>query len=652
MCGLAGFFGVQSPNLDVTLVAMGEAIRDRGPDDCGSFRSDLDNVGLVHRRLSILDVSNAGAQPMLSSCKRFCLVFNGEIYNHVALRERLERDGTAPTWRGRSDTETLLAAIAAWGLQRTLEASVGMFALALWDGLTKEISLARDRLGEKPLYYGWFNGGLIFASELKALEVIPGFQGEIDRSALALFMRHNYVPAPFSIYSGISKLTPGTKRTFSIKNLHSKLPPPEDIFWSATHVAKIGMCEERSFASDEDAINEFEICLRRSIRGQMVADVPLGAFLSGGIDSSLITALMQAESIATGAPPVKTFTIGFKESTFNEAGFAKKVAQHLKCDHTERYLSTRDAIDIVPKLASIYDEPFADSSQLPTYLLSRVAREQVKVALTGDGGDELFGGYARYAMTENLWCKLSKIPHPLRNSVAMLIERLPVRSLNGIGKLIRPVLHESLGSLASGDKIKKGAAVLASAGVGDLYHALTTHWDPSDVVLGFENTVPREGPQLPELPRLAEQLMLTDTLKYLPDDILVKVDRAAMSVGLETRVPLLDHRLVEFAWRLPVNLKRRDGREKWLLRQVLYRHLPPALVDRPKMGFAVPIGEWLRGPLRDWAESLLHPLRLRQDGYFDPLPIRQKWSEHLSGHRNWHYQLWNVLMFNAWLDSR
>lgn len=652
MCGIGGLFGVRQADTESVLRAMGEAIRTRGPDDSGVYFQADQGIGLVHRRLSIVELSPAGHQPMRSVCQRYVIVFNGEIYNHLALREQLERSGVAPVWRGRSDTETLLAAIAAWGLQKTLEAAVGMFALALWDSLSNELSLARDRLGEKPLYYGWLGTGLGFASELKALAAVPGFRGEVDRSALSLFMRHNYVPAPRSIYAGIYKLAPGTVLTLGHQHLASHSMPEPVAYWSAASVAKAGMADELFFTSDEAAVDALEACLREAVRGQMVADVPLGAFLSGGIDSSTIVALMQAEAMAAGAPPVKTFTIGFREGAFDEAQHAKAVARCLGTEHSELYVSSRDALAVIPELPAIYDEPFADSSQLPTCLVSRMARQQVTVALSGDGGDELFGGYGRYDLTERFWSKLSRIPHPLRKTLARVIRGVPVGAWNGLYRIARPVLPGSLRSGFPGDKMHKGAGLLEIFCVADLYQTLISHWEPSTVVLGDTHQAPSPADRWPALPRLTEQMMLLDTCSYLPDDILVKVDRAAMNVGLETRVPLLDHRVVEFAWRLPGHLKRRAGETKWLLRQVLYRHVPRALIDRPKMGFAVPLDSWLRGPLQEWAENLLAESRLRQDGYFDPAPIRRKWAEHLSGQRNWQYLLWDVLMFNAWLDSR
>ncbi|ATG91306.1 asparagine synthase (glutamine-hydrolyzing) [Methylomonas koyamae] len=651
MCGIAGFFGIGLSAPDAVLQAMGDAIRSRGPDDSGIFQSAEDGIGLVHRRLSIVDLSPAGHQPMQSSCRRYIIVFNGEIYNHPALREQLERAGQAPVWRGHSDTETLLAAIAAWGLRKALESAVGMFALALWDQEKRELSLARDRLGEKPLFYGRVAGGLAFASELKALRVIPGFVGEVNRQALALYMRHNYVPGPFCIYAGIDKLIPGSLVTFNRQHIALGNFPEPERFWFAAAAAKNGLVEPLQFSSADEAADALEQKLRATLRGQMMADVPLGAFLSGGVDSSAIVALMQAEARAGGAPPVKTFTIGFGEDAFDEARYAQAVARHLGTEHSELYVTSHDALAVIPELPAIYDEPFADSSQLPTCLVSRMARQQVTVALSGDGGDELFGGYGRYRMAQRLWAKLAAVPLPLRKALAGMLRSVPVNGWDALCGVAQPLLPAGMRSGFPGDKIHKGAGLLHSANPAELYLNLISHWQPDQVVLGND---PGTGllQQWPDLPELFEQMMLFDSCSYLPDDILVKVDRAAMNVGLETRVPLLDHRLFEFAWKLPRQMKVRDGEAKWLLRRVLYRHVPCELIERPKMGFAVPLEQWLRGPLRDWAEALLDRSRLSRDGYFDPEPIRRKWAEHLSGQRNWRFLLWDVLMFNAWLDQQ
>lgn len=652
MCGIAGLFSYRLPVLETELRAMGDAIAKRGPDDWGIYTNSDAGFGMVHRRLSIIDLSPAGHQPMQSACGRYVIAFNGEIYNHLSLRSRLEQESHVTGWRGHSDTETLLAAVVAWGLKKTLDLSVGMYALALWDTLDKRLHLARDRLGEKPLYYGWSGNTLMFASELKAFRPVSGFLGEVNRESLSLFMRHSYIPAPHSIYREIYKLRPGCLLSVDQKQVNQRILPEVEVYWSVKHVAETGVLQPQAFASDMAATDAFESLLRGAIRGQMVADVPLGAFLSGGIDSSAIVALMQAEACAAGAPPIKTFTIGFYEEKYNEAHYAKEVAKYLRTEHTELYVTPEAVLAIIPQLSEVYDEPFADSSQLPTLLLTRMTKQHVTVALSGDGGDELLGGYGRYALADKLWKQLSRLPPPLLSAIRSLIHSVSVSHWNCAYRHVSPFLASRHQGLPFGDKIYKAAELLNKRSIESLYLGLISHWDPTEVVIGAtEPNTPFTDPP-PSLPVLIEQLMLLDTLSYLPDDIMVKVDRAAMGVSLETRAPLLDHRLHEFTWRLPFDYKIRSGASKWLLRQVLYRHVPPALIERPKMGLALPLANWLRGPLRDWAESLLDESRLRREGYFDPLPIRRKWSEHLTGERNWQSLIWNVLMFQSWLERK
>ena len=588
---------------------------------------------------------------MVSASGRRVLVFNGEIYNFTELHAELEQQGRAPAWRGHSDTETLLAAFEAWGVEQTLKRARGMFALALWDRQNRTLTLARDRLGEKPLYYGWQMQGqqpaFLFGSELKALREHPSFAGEVDRSAVCLLLRHNCVPAPYSIYRGISKLMPGHYLTLTEADLQAQRLPASTPYWSLAEVAVAGVAAPWQ-GSDDQAVRELDALLRDAIGQQMVADVPLGAFLSGGIDSSTIVALMQAQS----SKPVKTFSIGFDEAGYNEAVYAKAVADHLKTEHTELYVQPAQAQAVIPRLPTLYDEPFADSSQIPTFLVSELARKSVTVSLSGDGGDELFCGYNRYQMTAQLWNRLGSLPLPLRRMLAGGINLLSPTQWN---QLARKLPGAGSRYVNLGEKLHKGASVMGARSIEDLYLGFVSHWpDPASVVIDG-----REPPTLvtgnrPDLRGLdgVQQMMALDALTYMADDILVKVDRASMGVSLESRVPFLDHRVVEFAWRLPQSLKLRNGQGKWLLRQVLYQYVPRQLIERPKQGFAVPIDAWLRGPLRDWAESLLDESRLRQEGIFQPAAVRQKWNEHLSGKRNWQHWLWDVLMYQAWAEEQ
>ena len=650
MCGLTGFLGggTEAAGNEPLLRRMGEAIARRGPDDSGVWQDIDQRIGFSHRRLAIVDLSAAGHQPMASPGGRFIVVFNGEIYNHLDIRDELKRDGLNVPWRGHSDTETLLAGFDAWGIESTMQRANGMFALACWDRQTNTLLLAKDRLGEKPLYYGWQGQGahrvFLFGSELKALRVHPAFSGEIDRGALSLLLRHNAIPAPYSIYKNISKLLPGTLLRVSLTQPEVML----ETYWSGARVAMAGV--ENPFCGPaERAVDELEVLLKDAVAKQMMADVPLGAFLSGGVDSSTVVALMQAQS----SRPVKTFTIGFEETAYNEAAQAKAVAKHLGTDHTELYVTAEQAMAVIPKLASFYDEPFSDSSQIPTYLVSQLARQQVTVSLSGDAGDELFGGYNRYQVTDRLWGKLSRVPQSLRKLAASALTQVSPTAWTRMAGAADGFLPATLKFSNAGEKIHKGAGVLASTSADELYLGLVSHWDdPASVVVGGLEPPTLLTGNTPSLAGLGnvERMMALDMLTYLPDDILAKVDRASMAVSLESRVPFLDHRVVEFAWRLPLDFKLRDGQTKWALRQVLYRHVPQALIERPKMGFGVPIDSWLRGPLRPWAEALLDESRLKREGYFHPGPIRQKWHEHLFGQRNWQHQLWDVLMFQVWLE--
>lgn len=654
MCGIAGF--IETTGLSPTgewstiLRLMGDAIRHRGPDDSGVWLDEQAGIGLMHRRLSVLDLSPSGHQPMMSPSGRFVGVFNGEIYNHLKLRTELtSRNSLVGSgnvlWAGHSDTETLMAGVEAWGIEATLKKCVGMFAIALWDRANQTLTLARDRLGEKPLYYGWQGNTFLFGSELKALKAHPAFSPVIDRSALALFMAHSTVPAPYSIYKNIFKLLPGSLLTVSLRN-HSAQPQQ---YWDARKIISDGLMQPYR-GSPAEAVDDLDKLLHTAVAQQMVADVPLGAFLSGGVDSSAVVALMQAQS----ARPVRTFTIGFNETGYNEAEHAKAVAKHLGTDHAELYVSSQQALDVIPRLPELYCEPFADSSQIPTFLVSMLARQHVTVSLSGDGGDELFGGYNRYLMGQRLWSKLSCLPVALRRKFASLITAVPPNSWNRFCEPFQGLLSRGLMQANIGDKLHKGAAVMVARSASELYRSLNTCWpQSSNVVVGAAElqALLTNIDLQPKTDNFIHQMMAVDLLTFLPDDILTKVDRAAMGVSLESRIPLLDHRIVEFAWRLPLDYKLREGVGKWPLRQVLYKYVPKELIERPKMGFGVPITTWLRGPMRDWAEDLLNESRLKREGYFNSVLVRQKWAEHLSGQRNWQAQLWNVLMFQTWLES-
>lgn len=644
MCGFAGILS-KSDAIDTgACKAMTDTLAHRGPDDSGVWQ-DLDHgIALGHRRLSIQDLSAMGHQPMLSASGRYVIVYNGEIYNFRAIQKELQEFNCV--LRGHSDTEVLLAAIESWGLEQALTRFAGMFAFALWDKHERTLTMARDRIGEKPLYFGWQGKSLLFASELKALRTHPDWVGEIDRNSLALLMRYNYIPAPYSIYCDIHKLMPGTYVHFRLDTPVGQIPS-HTTYWSAIEVMEQGI--SHSFAySDDEAIDALEKLLGDTIQEKMIADVPLGAFLSGGIDSSAVVAIMQSRSLQK----VKTFSIGFHEEDYNEAQHAKEVARHLGTDHTELYVTPEQAMEVIPKLAHLYDEPFSDSSQIPTFLVSGMTKKHVTVALSGDGGDELFGGYNRYFLGMTIWNKLSRIPHPFRALAAKSIIALRPQTWDRIGKyagFMVPQMKER-----AGDKLHKLAEILAVGSADQLYDNLVSHWkSPSSLVHGSREplTALTDPDRQANIDDFSVRMMFLDMVSYLPDDILVKVDRAAMGVSLETRVPFLDHRVVEFASRLPVNQKIRNGQGKWLLRQVLYKYVPETMLDRPKMGFGIPIDVWLRGPLRDWAEALLDERRLANEGYFNVEMVRNKWREHLSGKRNWQYYLWDVLMFQDWKES-
>ncbi len=619
------------------VTAMTDAIVLRGPDDSGAWVDSDVGLALGHRRLSILDLSPLGHQPMVSADGRFMLVFNGEIYNFQDLRAELEPHGHS--WRGHSDTEVMLAAFCQWGIVESTKRFNGMFAFAVWDKQERVLHLGRDRLGEKPLYYGWIGETFVFGSELKALKPFPNFNAEIDRESLTALLRFNYIPDPLCIYQGFKKLPPAT--LLSIRSPTER--PQPGYYWSLPQVVERGL-DHPFRGSDSEAIDTFESILKKAVGMRMISDVPLGAFLSGGIDSSLIVSMMQAQS----TQPVRTFTIGFHEKEYNEAEVAKSVAKHLGTDHTEMYVTGEDVLNVIPQLPQLYDEPFADYSQIPTYLVCKMARQHVTVALSGDAGDELFGGYERYAMGRKIWDKFAWMPPALKKTAATALTVLPPGVLNSFGAKVLP---KRLRHIPVGDKLHKLAEVIAAPGMEALYLNLVSYWKkPLEVVINGQEplTAVTNTASWPRVSDFTHRMMQLDMETYLPGDILTKVDRAAMGVSLEGRIPLLDTDLIEFAWTIPYSMKVRDGKGKWLMREALYRHVPKAMIDRPKRGFGIPLESWLRGPLRDWAEDLLSEARLKREGFFNPAPIRQKWTEHLGGTRNWHFYLWDILMFQAW----
>jgi len=642
MCGITGLWRQPSPGAGDGIVgdilAMTRRLAPRGPDGDGTWSDTSQGIALGHRRLAIIDVSEAGRQPMVSADGRFVVTYNGEIYNYAELRDRLAACGHR--FNGHSDTEVLLAGIVEWGLEKALQEAIGMFAIGVWDRRDNSLALARDRLGIKPLYYGWSRGGLLIASQPGAFAVTEGWQGRIDPQALAAFFGYNYIPVPLCIWQGFRKLPPGTVLRLRHCDDRAAKPVP---FWDFGAV--VAQARDRREAALEDAagIDRIEAVLRDAVRLRMVADVPLGALLSGGIDSSVVVALMQAQS----PRPVKTFTIGFAAKGYNEAEQAKAVAAHLGTDHTELYLGPEDALALVPDVPESFDEPFADASQLPTTLVSRLARSAVTVALSGDGGDEVFCGYTRYALVDRIARGIGWLPAGLRRGMGAGIQAIPPEAWTRASMLVPAGRRPRL----LGDRVHKLGRILGFAGGDDLYERLIRIWPDPPLLPGIAAGGPdlgHAGRVAAGLPDLTERMMVRDTLHYLPDDILAKVDRASMSVGLEARVPLLDHRVVAEAWALPPRFRMRGGKAKWVLREVLARHVPPALTDRPKMGFAVPIEHWLRGPLRDWAEDLLAPAALAGSGLLDVDLVRRRLAEHQSGRRNWQYQLWSVLMFEAW----
>jgi len=660
MCGIVGFVSssvLSKEDISSRITSMSSKLSHRGPDDSGFWLDNNNQIALGHKRLSILDLSSAGHQPMKSLSDKFVIVFNGEIYNHLMLREEINTNRPSEklkiSWKGTSDTETLLVCFEEWGVKKTIKKLVGMFSICLLDKDSNTIFLIRDRMGEKPLYYGYINDSFVFASELKSLKEYPNFNNEIDRNALRKYFKYMYVPCPYSIYKNISKLEPGhimsvtideIKKNHSVIDLFGNINP----FWSLED--KIKESEESS--KDEKIIlSELEYHLEEAIKLQSIADVPLGAFLSGGIDSSLITSLMQKNSSSS----IQTFTVGFEESSFDESSFAKEVANHLGTDHSEVFVSKKEAREVIPKLPYIYDEPFSDSSQIPTYLVCEAASRKVKVALSGDAGDEIFGGYNRYFWAPRLWSKVSWLPYLIRSGLGYSLDSVPDFGWNSIESIINNSRSKNYTNI--GNKVGKLSKGLKhSKSINDLYLSLISEWDNiDDVVLGVDEEIsfqffdPALETNITDNDSL--NMMFKDSLTYLPDDILCKVDRAAMANSLETRVPFLDHRVIEYAWQMPFNMKIRENKGKWALRQILYKYVPSELIERPKTGFSIPIGDWLRGPLRDWAEELIDEDRLISEGFLNHTIIRRAWKLHLSGNSDYTARIWSVLMFQSWLDS-
>jgi len=654
MCGIVGIANSQtSVSLDV-IRKMTDQLSHRGPDDEGIWQNRTGQVALGHRRLAILDLSPLGHQPMSSPSGRYTIAYNGEVYNFRELAATL--GGCGHTFRSRSDTEVLLAAFEQWGLVAALEKLNGMFAFALWDNQEHCLYLVRDRMGIKPLYYGWIDQSFVFASELKAVVAHPKASLSIDRESLLLMLQYAYIPSPYCIYDRLYKLPPGSYLRIDLHDTArgnsdfsplcqsaAKLHPVP--YWSLTDIAEEGR-RNPFCGSDREAATELERLLQASVARRMIADVPCGAFLSGGIDSSTVVAMMQSSS-----RNVRTFSIGFDQPAYNETDHAREIADHLGTQHTELQVDGKQALEVVPRLPTMFDEPFADPSQIPMFLVSQLARRSVVVSLSGDGGDELFAGYNRYTWPERLWPYVERIPRPARRVFSYGVTRFAPKRWESLGNFVEHLLPTQLRFSVPGEKMHKLARAMHANSVDSFYDSMMGQWRDPETLLAESPAMPTEATDCCADMEFAPRMMCKDQLRYLPDDLLAKVDRSSMAVSLEVRVPILDHEVVRFAWSLPHSMKHRDGETKWILRRVLENYVPRPMFNRPKMGFSVPIDAWLRGPLREWGEELLDQKRLRREGFFNPKPIRRAWQDHQRGRANRQYGLWNVLMFQAWLES-
>lgn len=644
MCGITGFISSNIINHKDVLNTMIFKMNHRGPDSNGIYYNEKLKIGLGHARLSIVDLSETGHQPMVSPSNRYKIVFNGEIYNHLSIRNKLNKEFRID-WKGTSDTETILIAIEKWGLDITINHLVGMFAIALIDEKEEKLFLIRDRMGEKPLYYGWVNKNFVFASDIKSISSVPLFSNRINRNSLALFLKHSSIPEPYSIYENVFKLEVGDILTVDIntRDISKKK------YWSTTNIANENS-NPMFKGSANEAVSKLDELLTTSVSEQMQADVPLGAFLSGGVDSSTVVALMQKQS----TKKVNTFSIGFEQKEYNEAKYAKQVADHIGTNHHDMYMSNKDVLDVVPKMPQIYTEPFSEASLLPTFLVSKIAKQKVTVSLTGDAGDELFCGYDRYRLANKSWSKASKVPYLLRKGISTGITNMPVGILEACLSPFKGKKNRTGKEINLVDKVLKMSPLLCFKNRSELYHLgfMSHNLQATDWVLNSENAPTTFNKKILKVNSYLAEMMATDLVTYLPNNNLTKVDRAAMANSLETRVPMLDHRIVKFAMSLPLDYKIREGVDKWVLREVLYKHVPKKLIERPKMGFAVPLAAWLRGPLKDWCENLINEKRLKEEGFFNVKVVRNKWKEHLSKKRNWENQLWDVIVFQAWLDEQ